>query len=208
MAPNRITLLLATIALGLGLAGCGDGGTVATTPPDKERDARVLNALLGRQEAAVGAYQQAMRLLGGPELRLARHFRAQEQEHVDATVRTMRGLGIEPDPAAEEIDLAGLSSEAETVELLYEVESATIDLELNAISRLSAEWMRPLIGTMAANQAERLVLLRRALGASPLEAVPDAFEDGTVPAPSGRRPTPKPRRQASKQDSGRPHGKE
>ena len=36
---------------------------------------------------------------------------------------------------------------------------------------------------MAANQAQHLVLLRRALGAKPLETIPSAFETGETPAP-------------------------
>jgi hypothetical protein len=42
---------------------------------------------------------------------------------------------------------------------------------------------------MVANQAQRLVLLRQALGAKKLEAIPSAFETGERPAPertSGR----------------------
>jgi hypothetical protein len=35
----------------------------------------------------------------------------------------------------------------------------------------------------AANQAQHLVLLRRELGAKPLQAVPEPFEDGETPAP-------------------------
>lgn len=193
MAPNRIMragavrrgLLLASVALAavLPLGACGGGGDVTTAVPDKESDARVLNEILGRQLAAVDAYDRSMRALGGPDLALAREFRAQEQQHVDAVVKAMRGVGAEAEPAEEEIEAKGLKSEADHLEFLYEVGSATIDAELNAISKLTASWVRPLLGTIVANQAQHLVLLRRALGAKPLETVPEAFEDGTTPAP-------------------------
>ena len=39
-----------------------------------------------------------------------------------------------------------------------------------------------LLGSIAANQAQHLVLLRRALGADAAESIPEAFEDGTTPA--------------------------
>ena len=36
---------------------------------------------------------------------------------------------------------------------------------------------------MAANQGQRLVLIRQALGAQPSELIPEAFETGETPAP-------------------------
>jgi Ferritin-like domain len=190
MVPNRImrgravrcAALVAVVAAAL--AGCGGAGSVTTAVPDKESDARVLNEILGRQLAAIAAYGRSMGALDGPERVMARQFRSQEQEHVDAVTKVMRGLGAESEPREEEIAGRGLKSEADYLAFLYEVESATIDEELHALSRLTASWARPLLGTIVANQAEHLVLLRRALGAQPLEAVPEAFEDGTTPPPS------------------------
>ena len=39
-------------------------------------------------------------------------------------------------------------------------------------------------GSIAANQAQHLVVLRRLLGAGVAESIPGAFEDGTAPPPS------------------------
>lgn len=191
MAPNRITrgpvvrraFLAAALAglLAAALAACGGGGS--STATDKERDVKVLNEILGRQLAAVAAYGQVLPKLHGADLAAARQFRAQEQEHVDATTKTLRGIGGESDPPAETIEASDLKTRADRLEFLYEMESATIDAELNAVSRLTTDWPRPLISSMAANQAQRLVLLRRALGASPSETIPSAFETGETPAP-------------------------
>ena len=150
---------------------------------DKERDVKVLNEILGRQQAAVAAYGQVLPKLHGADLAAAQQFRAQEQEHVDATTKTLRGIGGESDPPAEKIEASDLKTRADSLEFLYEMESATIDAELNAVSRLTIDWPRPLIASMAANQAQRLVLLRRALGAPPQETIPSAFESGETPAP-------------------------
>jgi hypothetical protein len=191
MPPNRITrggivrralLLGATAALAAAtLSACGSGGSSNAT--DQEHDVRVLNDLLGRQLAAVAAYERVLPRLRGGDRAAAERFRAQEQEHADSTTKTLRGIGGEADPAAETIEADDLATRADSLEFLYEMESATIDFELNAVDRLTIDWPRPLIAAMAANQAQRLVLLRRALGAKALETIPSAFETGETPAP-------------------------
>jgi Ferritin-like domain len=178
--------LAALTAAGLvaaGLAACGGGGEATPTVVDKAADAELMNEVLGRQTAAVGAYEAVLPGLSGRDLALARKFRAQEQEHVDAIVKVLRGLGAAAEPQAETIEVSGRRSPAQRLEFLYELESATIDLELSTISKLTAPWPPALLGAIVANQAQHLALLRRALGAKPLETVPDAFENGTTPAP-------------------------
>ena len=181
---RRASLLAAAVLAAAALAACGEGGEVTTDVPDKDRDSETLNRILTRQLAAIDAYDRTVPALNGAERAMAIEFRAQEQEHADAVVKALRGIGgaAEPDEE-EEIEAEGLRSEADHLEFLYEVESATIDDELNAISNLTAPWIRPLMATIVANQAQHLVLLRRALGAKPLETVPVPFEDGTVAAP-------------------------
>jgi outer membrane murein-binding lipoprotein Lpp len=179
--PVRRAFVLGAVVVGiLGLAGCGDDGGTVT---DKEADIGVLNEILARQLAAVDAYAEALPALRGGDLALARRFRAQEQEHVDATTKSLRGLDGEADPPAETIEADELRTPAEAMHFLYELESATIDAELNAVGKLTIGWPRPLVASMAANQAQRLVLIRRALGAGPLELVPEAFETGETAAP-------------------------
>jgi hypothetical protein len=191
MALNRITrgrsvrraLLLAVVVAGLaaGLLACGGGEGDSTV--DKETDVGVLNEILARQLAAVEAYGEALPALRGAELATAREFRSQEQEHVDATTKTLRGLDGVADPPAETIESDGLETPEDAWRFLYELESATIDAELNAVGRLTIGWPRPLVASMAANQAQRLVVIRRMLGAEPLEIVPEAFETGETAAP-------------------------
>ena len=95
----------------------------------------------------------------------------------------MRGIGGEADPALETIEADNLKTRADSLEFLYEMESATLDSKLSAVGKLTIDWPRPLISSMAASQAQHLVLLRQALGAKPSEAVPSAFETGEFPAP-------------------------
>lgn len=179
----RRALLLAAVAAGLAavLGACGGNG--GSSVADPKADAAVLNQILGRQIAAVAAYGETLPVLRGADLAMARRFRAQEQEHVDATTKTLRGLEQPAEPVAETIDAGGLQSPVDALDFLYRLESATIDAELNAVGKLTIGWPRPLIAAMAANQAQRLVLIRRALGAGPLELIPEAFETGETPAP-------------------------
>lgn len=180
-AMRRALVLIVAAGLLSSFAACGSGGDNPVT--DKEADVRVLNEILARQLAAVEAYGEALPALRGFDLATARRFRAQEQEHVDATTKTLRGLDAEADPSAETIEAGDLETPEDALRFLYELESATIDAELSAVGKLTIGWPRPLIAAMAANQAQRLVLIRRALGANPAETVPEAFETGETPAP-------------------------
>lgn len=193
MATNRIMrggavrrgLLagLAALALAAGLGGCGSGGGTATAVSDKQADVEILNKILGRQIAAVEADGRALSHLGGRDLALARVFRAQEQEHVDSLVKALRGLGGKADPQPEVIEAKGLKTREDYLRFLYAVESATIDAELSAISKLTGSWPRSLLASIVGNQSQHLTLLRGTLGAKPIESVPSAFENGTIPAP-------------------------
>ncbi len=166
------------------LAGCGgDGGSTTTAVPDKEADAEVLNRVLARELAAIDAYAQVLPLLRGADVAMAEEFRTQEQEHVDALLKALRGLGARSEAEDEEIEAGELKTRADALEFLYEVESVSIDGGLRAISNLTAPWPRSLMGSIVANQAQHLVLLRRALGAGPLASIPEAFENGTAPPP-------------------------
>jgi hypothetical protein len=193
MVPNRIMrggvvrgaplALFAALALALALGSCGGGGSSSSAQSEKADDAAILNEVLGRQMAAVDAYDAALPGLRGPALAAGRRFRAQEQEHIDAVVKALRGLAGKAEPHPEEIEPGELKTRADRLDFLYGVENRTIDIELEAISNLTQSWPRELLTSTIANQAQHLVLLRWALGAKPLETVPAAFEDGTTPAP-------------------------
>jgi hypothetical protein len=181
---RRALPLAAFLVLSLGtLSACGSASGPTTPVPDKNADVAVMNEILGRQLAVVEAYPAALAELRGKALAEARRFRGQEQEHVDATTKALRGLGGEADPPAETIEAGELKRGVDALEFLYEMENATIDAELNAITKLTGDWPRSLLATMVANQAERLVLIRRALGANRDETIPFAFENGETPAP-------------------------
>jgi hypothetical protein len=209
MAPNRITsggAMLATLLMVAILAGCGGGGSSSTAPaatttapatgtatdvstptPSREHsaDATLLDKVLSRQEAAVEAFAKVGPALPARLAHVTAYFRAQEQEHVDAVLKALRGLQSPSEPTPEPVDASGLKGARGRLVFLYEIEGATIDEELSAISKLEASWPRSLLASIVADQAQHLTLLRRALGAGRLAQVPAPFENGTFPPPVG-----------------------
>jgi hypothetical protein len=191
MAPNRITSGGATLACLLIVAiltGCGGGSSSTVTATEAASaqpspDGAILDTVLARQEAAVEALAKVGPALAPRLAHMAAYFRAQEQEHVDSLLKALRGLNSPAEPVAEPIDTSGLKSDRKRLVFLYEVESATIDEELSAISMLEASWPRSLLASTVANQGQHLTLLRQALGAGPLASVPVPFENGTAPPP-------------------------
>jgi hypothetical protein len=203
MGPNRITTSGATPARLAGavviclllaaLAGCGGGGSstaatgaAATTPNpsgEESADAAILDNVLGRQEAAIKALAEVGPKMAPRLAKMAAYFRAQEQEHADAVIKALRGLKSPAEAVGEPIDTGDLKSDRERLVFLYEVESATIDEELSAISNLESNWPRSLLASTVANQGQHLTLLRQALGDGPLASVPVPFENGTAEPP-------------------------
>jgi len=153
----------------------------ASTQPSG--DAQILDTVLARQEGVVEALAEVGPGLPPRLAHMAAYFRAQEQEHVDSLLKALRGLNSPAQAAPEPIDTSDLKSDRERLVFIYEAESATIDEELSAISKLEASWPRSLLASTVANQAQHLVLLRQALGAGPLASVPGPFENGTTEAP-------------------------
>src|SRR5262249_37609599 len=155
----------------------------STPSPEESADAATLNAVLGRQEAAVAAFGQVGPALPPRLAPLAAYFRAPGQEHADSGGKALRGLKSPPQPPPAENRAGEPNDPRERLTFLYEVESATIDEELSAIAKLESSWPRSLLASTVADQAQHLVLLRRALGAGPLAQVPVPFENGTSPPP-------------------------
>ena len=195
ISPNRITLGGATVVLlvvAAVLAGCGGGGSSTSTATEAAStrtaaapspDAEALNEVLARQEGAVAAYAKVIPHLAPRLAQMASYFRAQEQEHVDAVIKALRGIEAPAVAVPEEIESGELKTDEERLVFLYEVEAATIDEELSAISKLEAPWPRSLLASTVADQAQQLTILRHALGAGPLASVPGPFENGTTPPP-------------------------
>jgi hypothetical protein len=192
-AVRRLLVPCALLAL-LVLAGCGGGGGGSDARGEAEADAEVLNAAIARELTLVAAYEHALSLpvAGGsrPALRrraaLLRGLRAHAQEHIDALTKAIRGLGESVEAEAEPLEHAGGHTWKDVMALAYALESRTIRAHLREVSRLLHPWPRTVLGSIAAAEAEQLVILRRQLGAKGPEAlVPGAFEFGAAEPPGG-----------------------
>jgi hypothetical protein len=192
MAGNRIMLGL-ILAVAMLVAGCGGGGGgddgATNVPSDKDADIELLNGVLSRQLGAVRVYERTLAGLHGRDEAMARQFRAQEQEHAEAILKVLRALGGEADAEPEEVDIPELNGRAERLGFLYELEGSTIDYELSIVAQLTESWPRSLLSSTVANQAQHRLILRQLLGERGVEAIPEAFEDGselTLVPPTGK----------------------
>jgi urease accessory protein UreF len=179
----------AVVVAALLLGGCGGPSSGAASDSEKAADAAALNAALAGELTVIDAYGRGLRLLEGARRAAARQFLAQDKEDVDAVAKALRGLGARAEAEAEELDFSGIGSGADFLRLAYELEGAALGAWLDAVPRLYEAAPRHLAASLAAGHAQRLVVLRQALGARLAEAVPEAFDGGEVPAP-GAAPTP------------------
>ena len=172
----------------MAIAGCGEKGNPAAQD-EKAKDAEVLNVAIGQELALVDAYRHGLPLLNDPETRaIARRYLAQEQEHIDGWTKAMRGLGGQVEAEAEELDYSGVKDEAGFLLFIYELTSSQLTHFLDDVNQLSTPAPRSFAASIAANEAQHLVVFRQTLGAGLLEAVPDSFDTGEVPPPAAAAP--------------------
>jgi rubrerythrin len=182
---GRVAVVFALLALALCASGCGGGGD-APAESEKAADAEILGGAFERELTAIDAYTRGLALLHGRALVLARELRGQNQEHVDALTKAMRGLGATVEAEAAELEGAG-RSQADALDLAYEQENAALAYYLDAVRHLQTTAPRALATSLAASHAQHLVLLRQALGAPLAAAAPEALEPGDA-LPPGQPP--------------------
>jgi Ferritin-like domain len=174
---------VACIALAIFVGGCGGSSSSSTTEAEKAADVEVLNEVLGQELTTVSAYKQGFASLRGPTLELAGQLRGQDQAHVDALTKAIRGLDGEVEAEASELEPPGPQNRVEALVLAYEEENAALAKALGAAPSLQTSAPRTLAASLAASHAQHLTVLRQALGASFAEAAPEAFESGYLPPP-------------------------
>jgi len=180
---GRAAFFLAT-ALALLVSGCGRSGHGAETDSEKAADVEVLNVALAQELTTIAAYERGLPLLRGPILAAAREFRGQDQAHVDALTKAIRGLGGETDAEASELEAPRPQSQAEALVLAYENENAALAQAQDGSAHLQFSAPRVLATSLAASHAQHLTILRQALGAGLAASVPEPFESGDEPPPS------------------------
>lgn len=187
MSGKRITfalvVALALASVGLFAPGCGGESDQSASEAEKADDIAILNTALGYEQATVDAYTTALPLLRGDDLTLARELRAQQQEHLNAITKAIRGLGGRAEPVPVPVTLIAPTDAEGALSIAYQRVSAAIAEDMAAIANFNTTWPRTLFASIAANEAQQLTLLRQALGADPADSIPEAFENGETPAP-------------------------
>jgi rubrerythrin len=189
---SRFFIAIAAVSLCLVgcllLAGCGGGGD--TTDGERSSDAEILNAALAQELTQVDAYTQGLSLLHGQTRVLGQRLRSQEQEHIDALVKSIKGLEGEVDAEAEELDFAEVKTQDDFLTLAYELGSSALASYIDASPNLYTSAPRVLASSLAASEAQHLVILRQALGADLAESIPKGFDIGEEPPPEPGKPPP------------------
>jgi hypothetical protein len=179
---RAVVFLLAVVAI---LAsGCGRPGRGAETDSEKAADVEVLNAILAQELTVIAAYEQVLPQLHGPMLAVARGFREQDQVHLDALTKGVRGMGGETDAEADELEPPGPHGQAEALAFAYEEENAALSEAQSGVAHLQLTAPRALASALAASHAQHLAILRQGLGTGLSGAVPKAFESGDEPPPA------------------------
>jgi rubrerythrin len=188
LAALLVVAALTAVAL---LAGCGDdgsdsgGGGGGDVAAEKAADAEILNVAISQELTLVEAFDLGLPLLRRAEAReLFRQFVAQEREHIDGFTKAMRGLGGEVDAEPEEIDLSEVKSERDYLLFAYDLIGLQLTHFLDDVTHLQTRAPQSFAASIAASQAQHLVVLRQLLGAGLAESVPEAFDTGEVPPPA------------------------
>jgi bacterioferritin (cytochrome b1) len=180
-------LVVATLCI----AGCGRSGHGAETDREKAADVEVLNSLLAQELTAVDSYERTLRLLRGRALALAQQLLGQDQAHLDALTKAIRGVGGETDAEASELEEPRPQTETEALTLAYEEENEALSEAIDSTPHLNTAAPRALAAALAASHAQHIVLLRQLLGTGLAASVPKPFENGEEPPPGDeKRPPP------------------
>jgi hypothetical protein len=161
--------------------GGGGGGDVAA---EKEADAAVVNVALSQELTLVEAFDMGLPLLRRKHTRaLFRQLIAQEREHIDGWTKAMRGLGGEVDAEPEELYLSAVRTEREYLLFAYDLIGLQLTHFLDDVTHLNTSAPQSFAASIAASQAQHLVVVRQLLGADLAESIPEAFDTGEVPPP-------------------------
>ena len=148
-------------------------------------DGAILVSAITLERVAVIAYDTAISsgLLSPALLRVARQFRAHEQEHADALTTALTDLGGTPPPDPEGIadvdkvvkGLRDVKTQADVVNFAIELETAAVAAYFDAQPKLVEAKLMQTGASIMANEGQHLVVLRKAVRKDP---VPFAFETG------------------------------
>jgi bacterioferritin (cytochrome b1) len=154
------------------LGGCGSTEEVAGVhkiPPEaRSADVKILNGLLDLEYKAIAAYTAGIPLLTKHVQTSAKQFLSQEITHSDAVYALIKQAHGPGKRAKANYDLGRPRDAKDVIELLHSLEQAQIAGYLEAIPNVSPGSVRAALSTILANEAQHVVVLRRALHVEPL----------------------------------------
>jgi len=184
-ASRAVVFFLAAILIA-GASGCGKHGHGASTDSEKAADSEILNEILAQELTLIESYGPSLAIAHGRARALVLGLRGQDQAHVDALQKGIRGVGGEAVAEPMPLEAKRPANEAEALTLAYEEENAALDQALGSAARLQTGAPRGLAAALAANHAQHLVVLRQLMGSGLAAAVPAPLESGDEPPPEPR----------------------
>jgi len=162
------------------LAGCGSDSNpldVHKIPPEaRNADVEILNGLLALEYKAIAAYTAGIPLLEGRHVQTAaRQFLSQEISHsgeVYALLRRANGTAIKHRMS---YAFGRPRGHKDVLNLLHALEQEQIAAYLDAIPNVSPGPVRAALTSILANEAQHLVVVRRA---QRVEPIPTPFVTG------------------------------
>jgi hypothetical protein len=135
----------------------------------------VLNRVLVLERRAIAAYEAAIPLLSGPDKVVATVCLKQDLLHAGRLIALIAALGGSAAAQAESYKLGRPRTSRQLVALLHKVEQDQVAGYLEAVTQVPAGHLRAGLGSVLANDAQHVALIRGALGEPP---VPSPFPSG------------------------------
>jgi bacterioferritin (cytochrome b1) len=154
-------------ASGALLAGCGDDTkSAAARAPDESdgADVELLNSVLDLELMVVAAYKAAAARLRGSNLRIAKGFLEQEQEHADALAAAIRDLDGTPNGPKSSYTFARMRSQDAAMRFAVDLENTVVAAYVDALPKFSKAGLRSTAAAILTCEAEHIAVLLGALG--------------------------------------------
>jgi bacterioferritin (cytochrome b1) len=173
---RRMILSRSGIAAGaaLALGGCGSSSNLPNvrkiSPQARSVDVEILNGLLDLEYKAIAAYTAGIPLLTSHVQTAARQFLSQEITHAGelyGLIKQARGIANKRQAS---YAFGRPRGHKDVIELLHRLEQAEIAGYLDAIPNVSPGSVRAALAAILANDAQHVVVLRRALRVEPIPA--------------------------------------
>ncbi len=181
----------------LALAGCGT--TVHRVAANKLRLLRAsqratlvtqLNRALAADQEAIFGYTIAGPLLSSRVQRVDGRFLGDENTHAGVLRALIVAAGGKPHQRSASYDLGDPSTDSQVLALLQKLEELQIERDLGAIPRVPSAWVRTVLASILADDAQHLTVLSAVQGRSRDDSafVEGAFVGGEPPTPPPAQP--------------------